>query len=194
VSATTISTPISERAPARLDVPSSAAWRWLSFQRYSLLLVLGPTLLLSFSLWWMPEVRWLWLSLLALAVPCLVGAVSITRRLKHKLAFAAEAYQAMAAGQFEAASVQPWCTAPCDRIVANDVLKQAGVSIRDRWSLIRELNIKEREMGGMLVFVNENDGLVYTYQDGQVTSEPIGVPTAESKITKERENGNSTGW
>jgi hypothetical protein len=141
---------------------------WLSYQRYSFLLlamaagVIAAVALYDATAWY------LWL---AAAVPVIkLGqfTVEVYGRWPRKLRATALAVKRIEAGRFSPRFVENYCGDPCFRVVAREILSRAGVSRAQRRRLIREYARQAKERSNVILMVNRETGVEVRVGGGRI--------------------------
>ena len=143
---------------------------WLSYQRYSFVLV-GSALLLPVGLFWLlPNYWFLWgIPAVLVASKLVFYAVMVYRRWPRKLRATMVATRRIASGGFEPDSVMPFCGDPCFRVVANEILSRAGLGLTERMRIIRRLAVEKRNQPEYVVLVDRTNGVTVRVDGTQVT-------------------------
>ena len=133
---------------------------WLSYQRYAFLLLGLPiavfALAAAYAPWWAAV-----LVALAAIAPVRFG-IDVLLRWPKKLRATRIAIARIDAGSFETRSVRRYCTDPCFRVVASELLGRAGVPRLERRAVIRRFADEVRREGNFIVLVDHANGTVTT--------------------------------
>jgi hypothetical protein len=130
---------------------------WLSYQRYALLLAALAVALPAAAATWTPQRWYVWLVVIPVAWKIAAFAWQVSSRWPRKLRATALATRRIAAGRFHPRSVRGYCGDPCFRVVANEVLRRAGISRARRRELIGAFAEKEREPAFLVVVNPDSD-------------------------------------
>lgn len=147
---------------------------WLSYHRYALLLSAGSAASALFPLVVAPRTWWVWLPCLGLAIALGAFARDIFERGDRKREATERLTARIEDKTFEPEAVRHLCGDPCSRVVANEVLARAGIPRAERARLVRQYAIDERERGGMLVFADQANGVVFMVDGNTVRKMTIG--------------------
>ncbi len=142
---------------------------WISYQRYALLLGFAPPVVVAALAVHWPAAWWLWGPLAVVALRLVAFAAEINGRLGRKLRATMLGTRRIAAGRFRPESVRRYCTDPCFRVVAHELLRRAGLSRAERRALTRRFADEERARGESLVLVNREDGVLFHIDGSTVT-------------------------
>jgi hypothetical protein len=124
---------------------------WLSYQRYAFVLVGAPalcvTLAATYGTWWIVTIA------AVIAIAPVRFAFEVLGRWPRKLRATRVGMARIAAGSFAAVSVRGYCSDPCFRVVARELLARAGVARSQRRSIIRRfVDEVRRERDVVIVF------------------------------------------
>jgi len=147
---------------------------WLSYHRYALLLCAGAAASVALPIVVAPTTWWIWVPCIGLAVALGVFARDIFLRGDRKREATDRLTERIEAGTFEPDAVRHLCGDPCSRVVANEVLARAGMGRAERARYLRQFAIEERERGGMLVFADQANGVVFVVDGNTVRRTTIG--------------------
>lgn len=146
--------PFSTRERARL---------WLSYQRYALLGSTACVAMLGGVAWLGSMWIWGWASvLIAGPLGANIGRFSVEVFLAHPRKLRATwAHQRRIDGQrFSPTAIRSYCGDPCWRVVANEVLRRAGLPAAERRTLIRRFTAELHDENNATVIVDHTTGMV----------------------------------
>lgn len=141
---------------------------WLSYQRYALagtagLAGLGLGAVALGHAWW----AWLGVALAALATRPLIAHV--WRGYPRKWRATALATRRISAGTFRPESLIAYCSDPCWRVVAFEILRRSGMRHAERRTLVAELRARHHAQSHALIIIDHKNGtLVQVEGDGAV--------------------------
>lgn len=133
---------------------------WLSYQRYAFLLAALALALVAAVAVWMPTRWYAWLIAVPVAGRIAVFAWQVYRRWPRKLRATALATLRIASGRFAPRSVRGYCGDPCFRVVANEILRRAGLPRAERRGLIGQFAREAREPAFLIVVNPDSDAPV----------------------------------
>lgn len=134
---------------------------WFHYQRYAFVLLGVPTALVVAAALALP-----WWAALLVALPSLAPVrfgVEVWSRWPRKLRATRVALARIEAGSFHHASIKRHCGDPCFRLVADEVLKRAGLPRSERKLVISGYAEQLRKEDSMLVLVDHVRGTVITF-------------------------------
>jgi hypothetical protein len=159
---------------------------WLRYQRYAALLVLLALATFAAGLWATWSWRWgalSWLLVVPVALRVAGFAVEVVRAYPRKLRATALAWRRIERGSFTPVAVRGWCGDPCWRVVADEVLRKAGLPRAERRRVIADYAAQLRREAGETIVIDHRAGTVTTWSEGQPSVRPLhatlpdGVPT-----------------
>jgi hypothetical protein len=133
---------------------------WFSYQRYAILIVALVALAVG-VLFYLGAAGMLAAPLAIYPIgKSLAFAREIASNLPRKLRITQLASARIASGRFTASRVTTYCGDPCFRVVANEILRRAGLPRQQRRTLIRQFAREQRRRGGqVLVLVDRERGV-----------------------------------
>jgi hypothetical protein len=172
------------RRPGRVKLPplgaAARARLWLSYQRYAIAIVAATAAVVGAAIAVAPP--WIWIPLVLVAIAPLSFAGRVLAMWPRKLRATRIALARIASGRFAPAQVRGHCGDPCFRVVADEILRRAGVDRRQRQSLIAGY---EEELGrrDVLLLVDRTAGVVVTVgADGQLRQDALGPAGSDERI------------
>ncbi|MGE5185523.1 MAG: hypothetical protein ACM31C_25845 [Acidobacteriota bacterium] len=133
---------------------------FVSYQRYGFLLVGAPVaafaLAAAYAPWWLAAIV-----ALAGIAPARFG-IDVLLRWPRKLRATRLGLARMQHGSFAPASVRRYCSDPCFKVVARELLARAGVPPGERRALVRRFADEVRRERDFVVLVDHVNGTVTT--------------------------------
>lgn len=159
---------------------TTRALLWLSYNRYFFLLVLAAAALLALPLVPVRGSYWAWFVTAPAALVVLNFAVTIPAKHHRKLRATKRSLARLSLGTFKPEGVAKYCGDPCSRVLADQVLKQAGVARKERRRLISEYARQAEERSGQLLIVDRARGVLVTVDGSTVTTQSLETGTKEN--------------
>ena len=144
---------------------------WISYQRYVFLLLALAAGVVLVPLRWFP-VHWRWwgLPVLLVALQCTGLAAFVLRRWPRKLRATLVAMRRIRRGGFEVQSVSPYCNDPCFRVVARQILREAGLGPHAIRATIKRLRTQPSKLPH-IVLRSADTGVAITVEGRAVSLE-----------------------
>ncbi|HEY1811681.1 MAG TPA: hypothetical protein VGG74_04950 [Kofleriaceae bacterium] len=140
---------------------------WLSYQRYALVLVAAPivcaVLAIARAPWWLAAIV-----AVAAIVPVRFG-VTVLVRWPRKLRATRVGLARIAAGTFTPASIRGYCSDPCFRVVARELLAAAGLPRAERRAIVQRFASELRAEDSVALLVDHIRGTVTIGGAGKAT-------------------------
>jgi hypothetical protein len=135
------------------------AWLWCSYQRYAFLLGGAPIVAAVATLALAPHRWYFWIPLAIVAVLTVPQATLVYRRFPRKIRATIAARRRIARGTFDPRWVRNYCGDPCFRVVAQQILRDAGMSRAERRQLVRRFALEKRNEPDFVLFVDRANGV-----------------------------------